>query len=350
MSSKPIVFFSHSSRDKRELSLLKRLFVEKTGGAIEVFLSSDGQSIPLGRNWIHRIEEALESAKLLVTFITGNSVGSSWVSFEAGFAYSKGVQVVPVGFLGLDVANVPPPIGLLQGFNITSADGLDNLIALVNDTLSHNHTNRFTNEEYGQIVELGQDIAPSSVFQRLVDEIEIHLNDCRPENTKLVQAIKPAAELFGTNISYGLNERSDFAWVHFPGGSLQVYGPNRKDYKSKLTIDPIVFVMHTRKLDTLVRNLGGNQIGTDIYVKFSPLIEGHDRKYKVSALLANANVRIEKNNLVYKTLRFNLRKASSAMYLDIKHSESTYPAEDVRALVELLAEHAVIWVADSIFA
>jgi len=109
MTDKPVVFFSHSSRDKSELALLKQLFVEKTGGAVEVFLSSDGQSIPLGRNWVHRIEEALGQAKLLITFITKNSIGSSWVSFEAGFAYSKGVRVVPVGFLGLDIAQVPHP-------------------------------------------------------------------------------------------------------------------------------------------------------------------------------------------------------------------------------------------------
>ena len=47
MAGKPVVFFSHSSRDKRELALLKELFVQKTGGTVEVFLSSDGQSIPL---------------------------------------------------------------------------------------------------------------------------------------------------------------------------------------------------------------------------------------------------------------------------------------------------------------
>ena len=56
---KPIAFFSHSSRDKEALGRLKDLFVEKTGGTIEIFLSSDGQSIKFGRNWVHRIEEAL---------------------------------------------------------------------------------------------------------------------------------------------------------------------------------------------------------------------------------------------------------------------------------------------------
>lgn len=45
---KPIVFFSHSSADKRSLGSLKDLFLQKTGGSIEVLLSSDRQSIPFG--------------------------------------------------------------------------------------------------------------------------------------------------------------------------------------------------------------------------------------------------------------------------------------------------------------
>jgi TIR domain len=119
--SKPTIFFSHSSLDQARLNRLKEAFCDKTGNSIEVFLSSDGQSIPLGRNWVYRVQEGLEAAALMLVFITPNSIGSGWVYFEAGYSYAKGVRVIPIGFLGVDLAQIGPPLSLLQGFNITSA-------------------------------------------------------------------------------------------------------------------------------------------------------------------------------------------------------------------------------------
>lgn len=174
MHTKPTLFFSHSSKDKRELGLIKDLFVNKTGSTIDVFVSSDGQSIPFGRNWVHKVEEALNGAKLLFAFITPNSLHSNWVLFEAGFAYSKGVRVIPVGFLGIDIAHVPPPLGLLQGFNIGSSDGLDNLIALANEEFGHTHELRFSQQEYDRITErMSNATLAGSAFGRLVYEVQI---------------------------------------------------------------------------------------------------------------------------------------------------------------------------------
>jgi len=48
--TKLTIFFSHSSQDKKELTRMKELFITKTGGSIDVFLSRDGQSVPLGHS------------------------------------------------------------------------------------------------------------------------------------------------------------------------------------------------------------------------------------------------------------------------------------------------------------
>src|SRR5688500_16747332 len=93
---KPSVFLSHSSRDEQPLRALKELLLRYTGGAVDFFLSSDGESIPLGRNWVHEIQQALDSSQLMFVFISPNSLHSSWLHFEAGYAYSKRVRVVPV--------------------------------------------------------------------------------------------------------------------------------------------------------------------------------------------------------------------------------------------------------------
>src|SRR6266542_3423311 len=148
---KPTIFFSHSSHDAKELGELKRLFVEKTGSTIDVFLSSDGQSIPLGRNWVHQIQTALERALLMIVFVTPSSIRSNWLYFESGFAYSKGIRVVPVGFHGIDLVALSPPLSLLQGFNISSEAGLNNIIALANEVFEHSHSETFTSDDYQRV-------------------------------------------------------------------------------------------------------------------------------------------------------------------------------------------------------
>lgn len=59
---KPTVFLSHSSRDARSLVSLKEMLNKKTSGTLRLFLSSDGQSIPFGRNWVATVEAALDSS------------------------------------------------------------------------------------------------------------------------------------------------------------------------------------------------------------------------------------------------------------------------------------------------
>ena len=170
---KPIVFFSHASADRALLAELRTSFEERTGGALELFLSSDGQSIPLGRNWVHRVEEALSHAGLMIVFLTPRSLQSSWVHFEAGFAYSKGVRVVPVALPGVDMGQVPAPLGLLQGFNVRSADGLNNLIALVNSAFDHAHALSYTDEHYRELMAAGFGYADSStvLFTEVVEDL-----------------------------------------------------------------------------------------------------------------------------------------------------------------------------------
>ncbi|MEN6422301.1 MAG: toll/interleukin-1 receptor domain-containing protein [Smithella sp.] len=130
---KPTIFFSHSSKDKIFISELKKKVLEQTSGTIEIFQSSDGESIPFGKNWVHKIEENLNNAKIMFVFVSPNSIKSNWIYFESGFSYSKGIRVIPIGILGIDVGSILPPMSLLQGFNVHNHEGLNNIIAILND-------------------------------------------------------------------------------------------------------------------------------------------------------------------------------------------------------------------------
>ena len=108
--------------------------VLQLSGVIQIFMSSDGQSIPFGNNWIHKIEDGLNNAKIMFVFVTPTSIESGWIYFEAGFAYSKGIDVIPVG-VGIDIGSIRPPLSLLQGFNITSSESLNNFVTVINKNL-----------------------------------------------------------------------------------------------------------------------------------------------------------------------------------------------------------------------
>jgi hypothetical protein len=131
---KPIVFLSHSSKDREQLGKLKSLLEKRSAKSLEFFLSSDGQSIRFGRNWVVRISDALSNAKLMFLFISPHSVDSKWVHFEAGSAYARNIDVVPVCLPGVDLDQLTPPLSHLQGFNLHRYDQLGNLARICNLT------------------------------------------------------------------------------------------------------------------------------------------------------------------------------------------------------------------------
>jgi TIR domain len=105
--NKPTMFLSHSSRDADILAQLKELLEKKTGWTLDIFLSSYGGSILLGRNWVHRVEEALMNAKIMQVFLSPNSINSHWLYFEFGFAYI-GECVASISPGGVSHREVPP--------------------------------------------------------------------------------------------------------------------------------------------------------------------------------------------------------------------------------------------------
>lgn len=52
----------------------------------------------------------------MFVFVSPESLSSSWIYFESGFAYAKGVKVIPIGIKGVDIGKLKPPLNLLQGF------------------------------------------------------------------------------------------------------------------------------------------------------------------------------------------------------------------------------------------
>ena len=166
--SKPTLFFSHSSKDKKIIMPIKEKIAQLTGNVFDIFMSSDGQSIPFGSNWVHKIEIGLQEAKIMFIFVTETSLSSGWIYFESGFAYSKGIQVIPVG-VGINIEDLNPPLNLLQGFNLTSSDSLNNFISIINKTFEYKFEENFSENDYFEIINLISDENyVSSYFEKVV--------------------------------------------------------------------------------------------------------------------------------------------------------------------------------------
>ena len=173
--SKPTLFFSHSSKDKEIVLSIKNKLDIATGGVMEIFMSSDGQSIPFGTNWIHKIEEGLQAAKIMFVFVTQNSISSGWIYFEAGYAYSKGIQVIPVG-IGVDIGALKAPLNLLQGFNILTEDSLNNFVTVINRTFDYHFASAFDYNDYIEVIKNYSSEAFDTIkFEEAIDKAECEI-------------------------------------------------------------------------------------------------------------------------------------------------------------------------------
>jgi hypothetical protein len=170
--NKPTVFLSHSSKDSELLARLKEKLDKKTSGTIDFFLSSDGESIPFGRNWVATLQDALERTKICFVFLTPNSALSSWIYFESGYIYSKKIRVIPVAFPGVDLAKIPPPLGLLQGFNIHFHESLNNILRVLNDEFKTAFSDSFAAPDFDELFAKAS-LANRSYFGQWTDYIDL---------------------------------------------------------------------------------------------------------------------------------------------------------------------------------
>lgn len=214
---KPSLFLSHSSVDAEPIARLKKLLNTATGGTLDIFVSSDGQSIPFGRNWVHEVEEALRHAKLMFVFLSPAALGSRWIPFEAGFAYGIGIQVVPVGIYGVDLAQVGAPLSLLQGFNLSSAPGMNNILSIVNRVFSFSFREDWQSAHFDEVFVQGQVRATSLLepYTHLISGIAFHAAcEHTPESDAVAefllknqfQPFKSERSLYASGISLPLHK------------------------------------------------------------------------------------------------------------------------------------------------
>ena len=109
------VFISHITME-RELALFLKDKIEKHFlGFVDVFVSSDHDSIEAGEPWLEALQRNLKTASLQIILCSPTSISRPWVNFEAGAGWLKGIPLVPLCHSKLEPEKLPMPLSTLEG-------------------------------------------------------------------------------------------------------------------------------------------------------------------------------------------------------------------------------------------
>jgi TIR domain len=273
VTSKPTLFLSHSSTDAVALLRLKEILADLSVGAVDIFLSSDGQSIPFGKNWVHEVEHALQRAKLMFVFISSAALRSAWVPFESGYAYARDIRVVPVGIGGVDLGAVRPPLALLQGFNLHSPAAMNNLVATINDVFGLRIAETLGANEFAQTFARSAVTANSSLgtHTALVHEIVFPTNCIHtPESAKVLAFFN----------ALGIETQVAGDHIHSPGLSMPLHRGH-----VDIRVDPLLTALTFPIVEKLIPFLAEPEFNDtfSFEVSFLESVRATEQTHKLSA-------------------------------------------------------------------
>ncbi len=133
--SKAVVFISHISEEREIAQALKAVVEASFLGMIEVFVSSDANSIKLGHKWLDNITTALKSCSVEIIIASPSSVKRQWVNFEAGAGWVRDIPVIPLCHSGMTPGSLPTPLSELQAALATDGRDLTRLIPVLAEAI-----------------------------------------------------------------------------------------------------------------------------------------------------------------------------------------------------------------------
>lgn len=124
MSDKPLLFISHITEEKELAIAFKDLVESQFLGMLDVFVSSDEDSIAMGQRWLDNITVALKSCAVEVIICSPQSIRRPWINFEAGAGWVRDIPVIPLCHSGIEPSQLPMPLKLLQAAKATEVSSL----------------------------------------------------------------------------------------------------------------------------------------------------------------------------------------------------------------------------------
>ena len=359
---KPTVFLSHSSLDKAALATLKTLLDNRAAGSLNFFLSSDGESIRFGRNWVVRISDALSEAKLMFVFLSPHSADSKWIHFEAGCAYAKDIQVVPVCLPGIDLNRISPPLSLLQGFNLHSHETMGNLARICNDTVEMKIKESFSPEDFASIVANTKCHGPGFFGDCwAINALKITVRDSIPDDFNPIPALNDICRKAGMNCYYSQKgdpgTKLDIRFeqpgciVEFgsstvreransPDGAPAV--PVRRNSNIDCTLSPELFLINATLLDQWIEQVRF-AAPFILTIEFAEQVVVEEERHNLTTKLHQCGIHLAgEHAFEFEGLEFNLLRMWKHWGLQIKRDRKLVDERLPRILEGLIRTSALL--------
>lgn len=359
-STHPGVIFSYSDRDAEAIKLLQKLFVEKCGGQVDVHLSANGQGLPINKNWIVSVENALDKAKLLFIFLTPNTQASAeWLLFEAGYAHARNIQVVLVGYLGFDVTNLPAPLSMLKGFNVQSHQGLNNLLELTDREFNLHSMTRFSSEDFQQVAVPYQMYQENALLGDMVPWVnKLKINAYSTQDFEAARIVKGEANkgyyektlemLHHTVTHEGITCQKDHGTLRFSGCQIKGDDAGRRlvarlEPGSLNTTLPVL-----NKIMTILSNSRYCNIFLELYFNSSVKLSTSD--YIVSGKLIGTPIHpasagwMQCNQTLFRFQKrsYTNKEPSIRKLMEVVLNQADLPVQDIRSILTICRNRHII--------
>ncbi|MDR3321362.1 MAG: toll/interleukin-1 receptor domain-containing protein, partial [Synergistaceae bacterium] len=115
-----MIFISHSERERRSASALRRFLMEATNVAgNKIFCTRIHDQNASGEKFSEQLKFELRGCGIVFSILTPDSIMSDWVLFELGAAWALGKKLCLVFMDGVDFRDLPV---LLSGFPYVDMD------------------------------------------------------------------------------------------------------------------------------------------------------------------------------------------------------------------------------------
>ncbi len=134
MSSK-LIFLSHIHEESEMAVLIQQAIEAEFAGFVEVFVSSDGKTIPAGANFLKKIESGLADCVAGLFVVSPKSAPRSWINFELGSLWIRSVlsvrnggnevPCIPLCHSGMERSSLPTPLSHLNAIKANDSAQLE---------------------------------------------------------------------------------------------------------------------------------------------------------------------------------------------------------------------------------
>ena len=120
--AKKKIFISHIGEESEIAKNFKEDILSYTNRGVEIFVSSDEESIYAGDDWEDMVKTNIKDCDMMLVIVSQKSLNRPWISFETGAAWVRGIKPIPICHGGIDKGLLPKPFSILQAVNADEVD------------------------------------------------------------------------------------------------------------------------------------------------------------------------------------------------------------------------------------